>query len=1113
MLLKKLWELNNMSIVFKCISCGYEEPQEKKCSCPECGYTMFPLPYDRKQTLIEEIRAFVMGNEITTIFDNDFGCSKKEKDEKRFPNFNTIQGYVCQEKQTEQFFANYVNALDNLKNHLHTPFENTYELEHPLFELRLNMQESHLEDILESLHIDKEIIKGDIPAIWMDYAEIPDQNLLPKADELIDLLLELSKKLKKFIVRNNVFGDSFKKKFNQFKLKENRSNPELLDREIKKVQKVINTKYIVDIFDDGTDQAKEMAKTMWNGFWVLMELPILIKKHKYRFEDGTICEGNEYKTQVLSIISKRYASINEAVSKKDFLMEYNENQLFDLYNLMIEKDSYGILKINKSQLIQVGKSEKELNQLIGLSSIKASIQKIKAYTKNNKGKKDLNIHMCFLGNPGTGKTEVARIIAGILYENKILPTNRVIETDRSGLVGQFVGETPQKVMNKVFQAMGGVLFIDEAYALVPNSDYGHFDYGHEAVATLIKAMEDYRGKFCVILAGYKNLMEKMLQSNPGFVSRIQFTLDFPNYSREELEQIASLMLEKQKYTIRENAMNKILDITDVKRKDENFANAREIRNILDQVIMCQNLRAGSDNKEIAIVDVNKYIKDANINVPTDTDNTNHILTAEEELNNLIGLQNVKKMIRKIKAYAKRNVKNPDFNLHMCFYGNPGTGKTEVARILSRILYEAGVLSEAKTVETDAFGLIGEAVGTTGPKTKAKISDALGGVLFIDEAYALVGNTAGAQTYGQEAVAVLLKEMEDKRGQFCAILAGYKTEMTNMIASNPGFESRIQFTLEFPDYSREELGEIAVLMLKKKGYVISDTALSRVLDITDYERKRPNYANARNVRNILDQVTLNQNLRTEDSGSLDNEIILEDVEDYIEEKGWTIPAYKDVDDTVIDFDLSQLKDDYYQFEEEVDTDYITQAVISISSSTSQGTGFIISKEGMALTCAHCIEGIGLNQKARISMLLANGKIFNTYTSFKLVGKDEKNDLALIQLEEDMEYTYIPLLLANYKYRPLQEFIMAGYPFGGESYKSISFTEGRVASVNTIEDRKVVFADMFGKPGNSGSPVIDKDKKKVIGVFWGGISKPGTSEMIPCFTPLDLIWDLLKSVSNE
>ena len=262
------------------------------------------------------------------------------------------------------------------------------------------------------------------------------------------------------------------------------------------------------------------------------------------------------------------------------------------------------------------------------------------------------------------------------------------------------------------------------------------------------------------------------------------------------------------------------------------------------------------------------------------------MTGEEELDQLIGLAAIKRMIKKIKAYAKRNQGQEGFNLHMCFYGNPGTGKTEVARILSRILYDAGVLLEAKLVETDSHGLLGKFVGETAPKTQAKINDAMNGVLFIDEAYGLVStNTAsgGVTSYGEEAIAVLLKEMEDRRGQFCVILAGYKDEMKTMLSANPGLESRIQFTLDFPDYTREELGEIAVAFLKKKKYEIDEPALNRLLDVTEYYRNRPNFANARTVRNILDQVIMNQNLRTEDTDG-DNLIVVDDVEDYLMDEG-------------------------------------------------------------------------------------------------------------------------------------------------------------------------------------------------------------------------------------
>lgn len=578
-----------------------------------------------------------------------------------------------------------------------------------------------------------------------------------------------------------------------------------------------------------------------------------------------------------------YTTRNIVFQSEAGLSEKPEEELFEYYKAFIDLDRFGFLVPVGSTLLNIGESEKKLNHLIGLSGVKENVQKIKVYAAANKGSKNLNVHMCFLGNPGTGKTEVARYIAGILYENRILPENKVVEVDRSGLVSQYFGATAEKTSQVIAKAMGGVLFIDEAYALGNNSDAGLMDYGKEAIDTLVKAMEDHRGEFCVIFAGYKNEMEKMLSVNPGLRSRIQFVLDFPNYSRDELKSIADLMLKGRGYSICDTAMDRMLDIIDIRRKEANFANAREIRNILDQVIMCQNLRClDSQDKEIGLADVNKYILDAKIHLPSifGSENT-RALSGEEELDQLIGLTNVKRMVRKIRVYAKRNKGSSDFNLHMCFRGNPGTGKTEVARIISRILYDAGVLGEAKLVETDSRGLLGKRVGETAPKTEEKINEAMNGVLFIDEAYGLLGSGSAAN-YGIEAISVLLKEMEDRRGRFCVILAGYRKEMEELLSANPGFASRIPFMLDFPDYTREELGEIAVTFLKKKGYEIDNDALARLLEVTEYFRQRPNFSNARTVRNILDQVVLNQNLRAEDNAD-DSRIILDDVNDYISDE--------------------------------------------------------------------------------------------------------------------------------------------------------------------------------------------------------------------------------------
>ena len=893
---------------YRCISCGKVKMASESSCCSVCGYKMFQTPYDRRELLKQEICYFIGHLRVTEIqekaytFYREQSSTKKQasedeliqitkdNDDARFPDFDTIQRYVCSATRTEMFVERLNEAIKQIGQHLHKAYSQQYQANTSPLKQEVETWDTVLGKALRVLGINMPQMQIDIPSFRLEYREVPNEALLPIADDLLNDALELSLKILHFIKKNNVYGTAYRDIPKSKITEKDASDYEAgLLRRKKKITRVLNTHYTVDLLSDGYEELAEMLFALWSVLEAVMLFPVLEKKYTHFFDNGLEVYDGDLANELLRRINLRYAPIDKQLSASDFLSSHTEEAIFDLYDQLIEMDSFGFMGLNRKKLFRIGESEKKLQALIGLSGIKESIQKVKAYALMNKDSASLNLHMCFLGNPGSGKTEVARYVADILYENKILPSNKFIEVDRSGLVSQYFGATAEKTSQVIKKAMGGVLFIDEAYALGNNSDEGGItDYGKEAIDTLVKAMEDHRGKFCVILAGYRNEMQQMMSVNPGFRSRIQFTLDFPNYTREELQQITLFMLSKRSYTIGEMPLNRILDITDIRRKDPNFANAREIRNILDQVIMCQNLRCmGTGETEIGLVDVNKYIQDAKINLPAASGaSVRSIASGEEELDRLVGLETVKRMVKKIKAYAKRNKGLEDFNLHMCFYGNPGTGKTEVARILSRILHDASVLDEAKLVETDAHGLLGKFVGETAPKTTQKINEAMGGVLFIDEAYALTNGTqqgGGSTSYGEEAIAVLLKEMEDRRGQFCTILAGYKNEMKEMLSANPGMESRIQFTLEFPDYTRDELGIIAQKFLASKQYTISDDALTRFLDIMEYFRKQPNFANARTVRNVIDQVIMNQNLRTEDEDN-DSLIILSDVEDYLTDEG-------------------------------------------------------------------------------------------------------------------------------------------------------------------------------------------------------------------------------------
>jgi len=246
-----------------------------------------------------------------------------------------------------------------------------------------------------------------------------------------------------------------------------------------------------------------------------------------------------------------------------------------------------------------------------------------------------------------------------------------------------------------------------------------------------------------------------------------------------------------------------------------------------------------------------------------------------ELDSLIGLEGVKQHVREIATLIHRRGRRNLPCVHMLFTGNPGTAKTTVARILSDILYEIGVCKKkGKFIETDSTGLVAEWVGQTAPKTKKKIDEALGGVLFIDEAYSIAPNERTDRSFGPEAIAVLVKELEDKRDDFCCIMAGYPDEMENFIQVNPGLRDRIAFHLHFPDYSPDECVHIYEKFAEDEGYEPTKEALDCLRRYVDsaLHLQEHSFSNGRLVRKIFERSKFKQALRT-----ADNSIVLADVQ--------------------------------------------------------------------------------------------------------------------------------------------------------------------------------------------------------------------------------------------
>lgn len=247
-------------------------------------------------------------------------------------------------------------------------------------------------------------------------------------------------------------------------------------------------------------------------------------------------------------------------------------------------------------------------ELIGLKPVKTRIRETAALLLVDRVRKKLNmtaftptLHMSFTGNPGTGKTTVALRMAEILHRLGYIRGGHLVSVTRDDLVGQYIGHTAPKTREVIKKAMGGVLFIDEAYYLYkPENER---DYGQESIEILLQVMENNRDDLVVILAGYKDRMDRFFHSNPGFRSRVAHHIDFPDYSNTELLQISELMLEQQNYRLSAEARQVLEAYIDARRKQPHFANARSIRNALDRARLRQANRLFAAGRNVSVDDL------------------------------------------------------------------------------------------------------------------------------------------------------------------------------------------------------------------------------------------------------------------------------------------------------------------------------------------------------------------------------------------------------------------------------------------------------------------------------------------------------------------------------
>ncbi|MFD1737043.1 AAA family ATPase [Bacillus salitolerans] len=479
-------------------------------------------------------------------------------------------------------------------------------------------------------------------------------------------------------------------------------------------------------------------------------------------------------------------------------------------------------------------SLQELDQMIGMQSVKNRVKKHYHYLQYEKQRKKLgftmkdevSLNMIITGNPGTGKTTLARLLAKIYYELNILPKSEVVEVDRSQLVGAYVGQTEENVKNVIKKALGGVLFIDEAYSLKREGQTGN-DYGQVAVDTLVTAMTsgEFAGKFAVILAGYPEEMRQFLTSNPGLRSRFPESnyIQLLDYSNDELIEIAKRVALDNDYSFTEEALTELVYRIEKQRVDETFGNARTVKSIVMDVIFQKGASTelnDSNPLEFTILEKDD-ITDLNDHEPQ--------ISPEKQLSELIGLEHVKKEIKKIHHFVQiqqlrkeKGLTAVPIQLHAIFTGNPGTGKTTIASIYAGILRECGLLKRGHLIVTSRADLVAGFVGQTAIKTRKKIREALGGVLFIDEAYSLV--TGGPSDFGKECIDTIVEQMTRHHENLVIVMAGYSNEMIELMRSNPGLKSRFKKFFHFPDYTPSDIVDIIHFRVKEYDYKLTDEAI-------------------------------------------------------------------------------------------------------------------------------------------------------------------------------------------------------------------------------------------------------------------------------------------------
>lgn len=750
----------------------------------------------------------------------------------------------------------------------------------------------------------------------------------------------------------------------------------------------------------------------------------------------------------------------------------------------------------------------KLNALQGIEEVRTQFEKyrksLRDYRKGG-SKAKFRPHMALMGSPGTGKTTVAKLFGDILREDGLLSKGHFVKVDVSELIGEYVGSTRPKTRAVCERAKGGVLFIDEAYGLMSargERDSGA-DYGKEAIEVLIQFMEDNTDSL-VILAGYTDEIEDLInKGNKGFRRRFNELgfFHFRDYKPSVLYDISRKMITVPTTSEFDNALKTIISLKYAYRTKQ-FGNVGDMENIVSNIM--GSYRDSGDSEPL---DVRHLPDNLKLLVDPQLLDKNVILA---KLSNLIGQRSVKDMIENLfdncKTEREMLIDDPDRipeipELNYIFTGNPGTGKTTIARIIGEMLQKMGILSSSKPSPiTELFG--SELNGKRPNDIKKLFEDNIGRVLFIDEAYGLNDESVITSIVGN----ITNKDYEKK---LCIIMAGYTARMSHMISINEGLQSRFTSIISFEDYNDEEMWEILKVMAQNADnpLIIDEACKDKALAYFSSLNRNQEFGNARIVEKQLLPI-LKTNLKKryrqaapEQRRNKDyrNRIIPDDFPDshsvgnpMEQGKGHANSKTNDMGmqyDGVIDLSSD---DEDRRVKEGADL-YASVGLLDTGDGT--GTAFVISlKNRYILTASHVVEGAS---QFKFTLNMQNS-IMLTYAH--LLWNSPMHDLAILQVDslpDGAKYFAFDNTTAR---SPGVQIQIAAFPLGTQVSNTMLLTQGNIANYqgecemsSSGRNRKfdAIRTDAQATHGSSGGPVLLKDNWKVIGVLHGGMSEGGFS----------------------